>query len=192
MPGRIICMFACGALLVSGPVAAEEKSPKDESKKEEVLGLLMGYEYCPTKEDWEQIGPEAGFFLMEIASETGRPKIIRARAVLALRFFPGKETLEFITGLIGDDEQDEMIVRKGLYSLSRGFGKEALNEILGFLDHENPDIREAAVRAAAGVVCKKSLAALKRRLKVEKNEMVRKVLRDKIKDLQARLKKENG
>lgn len=164
---------------------------EENSKKSEVIGLLSGYEYEAGQEEWNEVGPDAKLILMEITGDTGQKKIIKARAILALAYFPDNETRQFLLNLVSDEKQDEKFIRKGLYALSSGFGKAVLADLGGFLSHENPDIRDASVRAISKIVCKKSLKLLKKRLKVEKNEMVREVLKKKIKYLKNRLKKKN-
>ena len=175
------------SLCLSAPARGEEPSTKDR-----VLELLKGYEYEPGKSDWDEIGPEAASVLMDIASDSGQIKIVRARALLALGFFPQDKVRIFIVDLLSLDEQDEMLVRKGLYALASGFGKDSLGDFALFMGHANDDVREAAARAVGKIVSWKSLKLLKKRVKVEKNERVLEVVKDQIRNLKQKLKKKSN
>jgi hypothetical protein len=156
------------------------------------MELLQGYEFEPGQSDWDEIGPGAASVLMDISSDSGQIKIVRARALLALRFFPLAEVKVFIVDLLSMDGQDEMLVRKGLHSLASGFGKSSLDDIAAFLDHKNPGVREAAARAVGKIVSWKSLKLLKQRAKVEENETVLEVVKDQIRNLKQKLKKKSN
>ena len=166
-------------------------SAEDKSQREKVLDLLTGYEFVADKQDWDEIGQGAGDILMEVFLDTGQPKIVRARAIMALRFFPDEAVKQFLLGILYKEDQDEKFLRKGLYALSRGFGKEVLGDIQKFLSHGNPDVREAAARSMGKITSRKSLNHLKKRLKVEKNDMVKKVIKQMIDSLKSELKKKN-
>jgi hypothetical protein len=180
--------IAAAAVLLLSPLSlsAGEKTGKDRA-----LELLMSYDTEPGKADWDQVGSDAGDILIEIASDAGRPKIVRARAILALSWFPGKKTREFLLGVVFTQDQDEMLVRKGLYALAGAFGESVVGDVGVFLDHENPDIREASARALGKIASKKALKLLRKRLKVEESEMVRAVLKKEITNLKEKLKKKN-
>jgi hypothetical protein len=181
---RYSACLLIASLCLSAPARGEEPSTRDR-----VLELLKGYEFEPGQSDWDEIGPEAASALMDIASDTDQIKIVRARALAALRFFPQTKVRTFIVDLLSMDEQDEMLLRKGLYALASGFGKDSLDDIALFLGHANADVREAAARAVGKIVSWKSLKLLKKRAKVEKNGMVLEVVKDQIKNLKQKLKK---
>jgi len=174
-------------LFLSAPARGEEQSTRDK-----VLKLLKGYEYEPGQSEWDEIGPEAASVLMDIASDPQQVKILRARALLALSYFPLAKVRVFMVELVSMEGQDEMVVRKGLYSLASAFGKNSLDDVAAFLGHENPDVREAAARAVGKIVSWKSLKLLKQRAKVEENAMVLEVVRDLIKNLKQKLKKKTN
>lgn len=179
-------LFIC-FLLLAAPARSEEPTTRDR-----VLELLQGYEFEPGQSEWDEIGPEAAPVLMDIASDSQQVKILRARALLALKFFPVAKVRAFMVELISMEGQDEMLVRKGLYALASAFGKNSLDDIAPFLGHENPDVREAAARAVGKVLSWKSLKILKARAKVEENEMVLDVLKAQIKNLKQKLKKKSN
>jgi hypothetical protein len=184
LTGRVLLVSTLFFMVASLPAGGEEKSKKDQ-----VLELLTGYEHVPGKDDWDQIGQDAEAILIEIVNDSQLLKIIRARAIFALRYFPDETCRKFLLAFVFMDKQDEMFVRKGLYSLSHAFGKGVLGDISLFLGHENPDVREASVRAMGKIVCRKSLKLLKKQLKIEKNEMVREVLKKEIEHLKSLMKK---
>jgi hypothetical protein len=177
-----------GIVLLAATAGAADQG----SKVDQVVALLSGYEYEASKADFDAVGPEAPAVLMQVASDAGLVKIIRARALLALRYYPGEKTKAFILGVVSAQGQDEMLVRKGLHALAAGFGKNALDDLAPFLEHENPDVREAAARAVGGIACKKALKLLTRRLAVEKNAMVLTVLKEQIAGLKKKIKKGAG
>ncbi|MFH1436928.1 MAG: HEAT repeat domain-containing protein [Pseudomonadota bacterium] len=177
-------------LLIPLPVALRA-SAEEKSQKAKVLDLLTGYEFTADKQDWDEIGQGARDILMEVFLDTGQKKIVRARAIMALRFFPDEAVKQFLLGILYKEDQDEKFLRKGLYSLSSGFGKEVLEDLATFLSHDNPDVREAAARSMGKIAGKKSLNHLKKRLKAENNEMVKKVIRQMIDSLKSELKKKN-
>ena len=166
-------------------------SAEDKSQKEKVLDLLTGYEFTADKQDWDAIGQGARDILMEVYLDTEQKKIVRARAIMALRYFSDEAVKQFLLGILYKEDQDEKFLRKGLYSLSSGFGKEVLKDLAIFLSHDNPDVREAAARSVGKIATKKSLNHLKKRLKAEKNEMVKMVIRQMIDNLKSKLKKKN-
>jgi len=174
-------------MLAAAPAQGGEQSTRDR-----VLELLQGYELEPGQSEWDEIGPEAAPVLMDIASDSQQVKILRARALLALKFFPVDKVMTFMVDLISMEGQDEMVVRKGLYALASAFGKNSLDHIAPFLGHENPDVREAAARAVGKVLSWKSLKLLKQRAKVEDNAMVLDVLKAQIKSLKQKLKKKSN
>jgi len=159
----------------------EGNTAENKNEVESVLELLMAYDIEPQKVDFDEVSSDAKSILMKVASDTGRPPVVRARAILALGYYPSSETKNFLKATVFTQGQNEMLIRKGIYALARGFGSSVCEDIGSFLFHSNPDIRETAVRALGILGSNKARKMLIRRLKEENNKMVKNAIQEVLK-----------
>ena len=172
-----IGLVVCG---LASPAFGQDVDPKVVSQVET---LLSGFEYVPTKADWDRVGPQAAVVLRKIAADTGAKKVQRARAISSLMFFPQSTTQTFLTSLIGEEGQPLVLRRKALRSLANGFGDRAIPTVEPFLSSKDAHLRKTAIKALGSIKTDKSRQLLQARLKVETSKVVKETIEKTLKKM---------
>lgn len=136
---------------VSNVSAQDVQTQPTEVSSPERLRLravLSGYETVPTAAQWRRSASAATpIELMAIVRDTHERGFVRQRALAALRYFPSRATHSFLLSFASAAGEVDLFVRTALLSLAHGFGAASLGEVLPFLSHAEPVVREGAAQA---------------------------------------------
>jgi hypothetical protein len=171
MTALMAMMMAVGICMFCAPAVAQADNQKVLSQVED---LLAGYEFVPKKEDWDRIGPAAAGVLKDIAADSARKKVQRARAVSSLAFFPQVETQRFLTTLLGEKTQSMTLRRKAMRALAFGFGSASIDTIKPYLSSNDPHLRATAIKSFGVIKTDQSVSLLSARLEVEPSKVLQK------------------
>lgn len=166
---RILVPFAL-ALLAAAPAPAFAQNGPTRAQ---VRQLLSGIEDTPSAEDWRRIGDGALPILIALYQDVDEPAYVRLRAVGATAAFPRRAVRTFLLGVARLEGQGDLYVREALFALARGFGRDAVQEVASFLAHDEPTVREGAALALGRIGGRAAEAALRARLRVERDRLVR-------------------
>ncbi len=135
--------------------------------------LLSGIEDVPTDAQWRRLGDGSLPVLIELYNDSSEAPFVRLRAVGAVGAFPRAAVRTFLLAVARVDGQNDLFVREAVVTLARAFGTEAASDLLPFLDHDEPVVREATARALGGMRATRVSRALRARLRVERAAEVR-------------------
>ncbi|HBQ12765.1 MAG: HEAT repeat domain-containing protein [Sandaracinaceae bacterium] len=159
------------ALLVAQTAAAQAAPSRDRVRQ-----LLSGIEDVPSDADWQRLGDGALPVLIDLYADGDEAPYVRLRAVDAVAAFPRTATRTFLLAVAQAEGQSDLFVRQAVLALARGFGRAALSDLRPFLAHDEAVVREAAARALGGIGGDEATAALRARLEVERDRVVREAL----------------
>jgi len=145
------------------------------SLREPVLAALGGVEDVPTAADLQGLGDNVPAELLEIAQDSSLSHTTRARAVIALGWFPNEPSRSWLVGTLGGG--DGILARKAAFALATGWGDEAVPLLQPALAADDVQLRLAAVRALGRVDSVRARASLDQRLAVETNATVQDTIR---------------
>lgn len=139
-------LLACGFLftVLSASLALGQSQPSSES----VLDMLSGYEYTPSGQDLEVLGPGVPGLLMQIIQDPEMMKYHRLRALGLLQYYPDRpEVQSFLTSLLSEKDLPSGFLRAAIRTLGRSAKGKAIDTLTPFLSSEDVHIREAAAQA---------------------------------------------
>jgi HEAT repeat protein len=169
MVWRCFSSAALAAALLLAPAAASATPPS----KAEVRQLLSGYEQTPGAATWRTLGPEALSVLIALYDDPSEAPYVRLRAVHAAGFYPTPATRTFLLAVARAPGQSDLFVRQAVLGLARAFGVRAVRDILPFLEHTEPVVREGAAAGLGRIGSDDAREALRARLVVERSDSVR-------------------
>jgi len=143
----------------------------DDATKQQVLGLLSGYEETASPDSLKALDGDVPGTLRAIASDATLTSTQRARAIHALGWFPEDDTRAFlVTQARGSNP---MFARKAIYALANGWGDQALDELTFALANHDVQTRMAAANALGTLGTPSAKLALEARLAHETDPTVR-------------------
>lgn len=157
-------------------LAAAPSAHADEALRTRCLDLLSAYETPATEADWRALGNGVDAELLAIAKDASLSHTRRANAIVALGYFPADTTRAYLAGLATGESNDGIFRRKAVYALATGYGEGALPELTAALGASDIHLRAAAARALGTVGTAAAKEALKARLAVEGDRMVKETL----------------
>jgi HEAT repeat protein len=166
-------VLAAAALSVSAPPASSAQAGPSRAQ---VRAMLSGVEDVPTDEAWRRLGEGALGVLIELYADPDEAPYVRLRAVGASGAFARPAARTFLLAVARAEGQADLFVREAVLSLGRAFGASALDELTPFLAHREPVVREATARALGRVGGPRAAGALRARLQVEREAVVREAL----------------
>jgi hypothetical protein len=186
MRGALVSSAIVLAVLVPLSASAQQTGLAPGAQ-EKLVGLLRAYEHVPTAEEFKALGegPLVRDALIRLAQSDEEAPLLRGNAVLALAFYPDAVTRRAVEGLLDRPELSDMILRRALATLARGWGEAGLSRIAAYLDDERDVVREAAAEALGTIGTPSALRALRRRLDSETAEAVQTTIRQQITRLEA-------
>ena len=150
---------------------AQSALAADDATKQQVLGLLSGYEETASPDSLKAIDGNVPGTLRSIASDTTLSATQRARAIHALGWFPDDETRAFLVAHAHGN--NPMFARKAIYALANGWGDQAIDELTVALANPDVQTRMAAANALGHVGTPSAKLALEARLAYETDPTVR-------------------
>ncbi|MGF1469214.1 MAG: HEAT repeat domain-containing protein [Sandaracinaceae bacterium] len=165
----VVLAAALGA--VARPAAAQEPL-----RTPEVRALLSGFEEAPDADAWARLGPSVIPALEAICRDPASLPFVRLRALAALGAFRTERSRRLLLDVARNADSDELAVREALRALGRAFGPAAVPDVVPFLRHRSPVVREGAARALAAVGTVEARRALDARRAVETDPGVRAAL----------------
>ena len=166
---RSLIVLSSLLLLAPSVAAAQSNGPT----RAQVRELLSGIEDVPSDADWQRIGERVIPILMELANDANEPPYVRMRAVSATAAFPRPAVRTFLVALGRAEGQGDLMIAQVVSALGRAFGDRALQELDGYLHHEEAVVREAAARQLGRLQSDRARTALRAQLRVERLPHVR-------------------
>jgi hypothetical protein len=168
---RILALLAVG-LLWTPALASAQNAPT----RAQVRQMLSGIEDTPSAQDWQRVGEGALPILIELYQDVDEPAYVRLRAVGATAAFPRRAVRTFLLGVARLEGQGDLYVREAVFALARGFGRDAVQDVASFLDHDDATVREGAAMALGRIGGRAAERALRARLPVERDRVVREAI----------------
>jgi hypothetical protein len=138
---------------------------------------LAGCEEGPDEAAVRSWGAEAPGALMAIGNDAAAPPHVRQRAVYALRHFRQRPAVrDYLRALAAVPGQGIFLLRAALDALVLGF--DDLPTAAGFLADARVEVRDGAAWSLARSTSPAARALLSERLRVERDETVRRTLTD--------------
>lgn len=145
----------------------------DEALRARCIDLLSAYEEPATAADWRALGDGAAVELLAIAQDGALSHTKRANAIVALGWFPNDAHRAFLAGMVATETQDSLFRRKAVYALGNGWADGALPELNAALAAPDVQLRAAAARVLGRIGTPAAQDALRARLALEGEGMVR-------------------
>lgn len=139
----LVALGALGATLAWSPAARAD----DDTKRRTVILLLSGYEYEPTLEDWERVGPDANRILVDVIGDRMLRPSLRLKALASLAWFPSKRSRAVLDEKLHGGESTDIERRVATRTLALAFGAEVVPDLQHFLQSPDRSRRESAIRA---------------------------------------------
>jgi hypothetical protein len=143
----------------------------EDPTKQEVLGLLSGYEETASPDSLKALGGDVPGTLRAIASDTALTSTQRARAIHALGWFPDEVNRAFLAAQARGG--NPMFARKAVYALANGWGDQAIDELTFALANPDVQTRMAAAHALGNLGTPSAKLALEARLPYENDPTVK-------------------
>lgn len=153
-------------------LAAASPAFADDALRAHCLEMLSAYEDPAGEAEWRALGTGAGAELLAIAKDSSLSHTKRANAVVALGWFPSDASRTYLNTLAGTDGES-LFRRKAVYALGNGWGDAAVSDIARALAAPDGQLRAAAARSLGKVGTPAAKDALRARLTVESDGMVR-------------------
>lgn len=162
--------LACLVVILAFPaVVSAQAAPSRDRVRE----MLSGIEHTPTDADWQRVGDGALPVLIDLYQSSTEPPYVRLRAVGATGAFPRPAVRTFLLAVARADGQTDLLVREAVVTLARAFGAASVGDLVPFLAHDEPVVREATATALGRIGTPDATAALRARLRVEREGAVR-------------------
>lgn len=145
---------------------------QEAGEREAVLAWLSHYHQVPTREQLEKASPQARQLLFEIAQDESAFLMHRHRALYALGAWADQEVYDYLQGLLADEDTEDGLRHHLLPIMAQSFGQEALQDLVPFLTHDDPQIRISAAGAIAHIPGEAPKEALLKAMDAEKHPMV--------------------
>ena len=165
------CALAC-------PAAAQQAT------RAQVEGDLAGVEQGPDAAAVRAWGADGPAVLMAIGNDPGVAPHVRQRAVFALRHYGARPAVrEYLRALAQVPGQGLFVLRAALDALV--LGCDDLATAAGFLGDPRADVRDGAAWALVRATKVEARALLAERLRVERDETVRRTITDGLRSMPA-------
>ena len=153
-------------VLALGQAAAAE-----DPSKEQVLGLLSGYEETASPDSLKALPGDVPATLRAIVADSSLTQTQRARAIHALGWFPDDTNRALLVAHARGG--NPMFARKAVYALANGWGDQAIDELTVALANPDVQTRMAAASALGHMATPSAKLALEARLAYETDPTVR-------------------
>ncbi len=171
----------------AGPRQPAKPAPiAPEGISASVNALLSGYEYVPSKSDWDRLGPAAFDELAKIWKDPAQKPTTRSRAVSSLALVNSPDAEPLLKSILSDVSVEAKYRSVAALALSVRLGEQSVPMLKPLLDDQEPRLRETAARALAQTRAASVPALLKTRLAREQNATVRDALETSLSRVSAR------
>ena len=150
---------------------AQSALAADDATKQQVLGLLSGYEETASPDSLKAVDGDVPGTLRAIASDSALTSTQRARAIHALGWFPDDANRAFLVAQARGG--NPMFARKAIYALANGWGDQAIDELTVALANPDVQTRMAAANALGHMGTPSAKLALEARLAYEADPTVK-------------------
>jgi len=147
---RITWTILLGLLLGAAPLAAQ---PADDAgaPRERWIRLLSGFEAPLPVEALREAGDKAFEPLVALVDDASVPPMVRRRAVLALGHVAHPALPELLKAWAHDPLREGKLRRRAVLALAQRAGAGALDDLTRVAADPDEGVREAALRALAGL-----------------------------------------
>jgi len=173
---RFLIMIALAAVaLVATPAFAQDShdapAPAEatpQAQKDQIILLLSGYHYFPTRDKLAAESPNAPQILIGIAEEASNLPSLRIQAIRALGLFADDAVAAtWFEARLAEGRLPEDLLRHTLTASLRGFGERALPWVEPYLGHPDPQVRMSAIHAIGSLAGENGRLVLEARRDME-------------------------
>ena len=150
---------------------AQSALAADDATKQQVLGLLSGYEETASPDSLKALSGDVPATLRAIVADSSLTQTQRARAIHALGWFPDDTNRAFLVAQARSG--NPMFARKAIYALANGWGDGAMDELVFGLANHDVQTRMAAAYALGNLDTPSAKLALEARLPLETDPTVK-------------------
>jgi hypothetical protein len=171
-------LLAAACTQTATPAAPVPTAALDPALREKLVGAFSGYEHQVTKEELDRLGspPLLVAALTSIYQDAEVEPVIRINALASLRFYPLPASRATLEHVLMARETTDAARRSAVKAYGVAFGVEAVPMLDRLLDHPELHTRNAAAGTLAAIPDEKAQHALRRRLPMEKEALVRKTI----------------
>lgn len=164
-------------VLAARPSAASPEAGPASPERAKIEGYLQSHDVASAA-DLRGILPAPEKVLMTVASDSHADKLVRARAVAALRLLPSPAVQEFLMKVVQDkatatDAADRLIVRRAAIALGWMAGTDAPELLAALFANEDAEVRVDAVLGISMSRAEGAATVLRKQLAVESSARVR-------------------
>ena len=175
--------------LLAAPAAASPDAGHAKSERARVESYLESHDVSSAAEV-RGVSPSPDKTLIAIASDEHAERLIRSRAVAALRFLPSSDVQEFLTKLIQDkatatDPTDRLILRRAAIAVGWMAGADAPDLLATLFANEDVEVRVDAVLGISMSRAGTATGTLRKQLAVESAPRVRQQIERQLVALEA-------
>lgn len=174
MMSRVVVSLAFSFSLVacssapSHAAASSQTSP--QASRAQVEGLLSGYEYMPSLDDLNRLGPGVTDRLVEISTDLGALNLHRMRALKLLAHYADQPKVHnFLDQFVDKTDQPFAYRRAALISLGSVPDGKSIPRIATFLHSPDIQVRSAAAQALAQTKDRQAATLLRQAAAAEKD-----------------------
>lgn len=176
-PAMLVSLSLSALVLTTAPAAAAPEVGQTKPARAKVESYLESHDVAAAA-DLRGILPAPEKTLMAIASDDHAARLLRARAVAALRLLPSPSVQEFLEKLVEDkatatDATDRLIVRRAAIALGWMAGADAPELLAALFANEDAEVRVDAVLGISMSRAESAAGTLRKQLAVETSPRVR-------------------
>jgi hypothetical protein len=179
------CFAAAGGCATqASKSSAEETRARPQvtpaALREQVEGLLNGYERMPTDEEWKRIGPDALGVLEQIYLDATALPSRRTRAVASMAQVDNPAAADKLKEILQDGRVDVQYRSTAALALGSRMGSSAVPALEPALKDRDGRVREASARAMARLGSPEARRSLEEQLAKEEDPAVREVIQQSL------------
>jgi HEAT repeat protein len=173
----LVSLALSAFVVVAAPATASPDAGQPRPERAKVEAYLQTHDVASAAE-LRGVLPAPEKTLMIVTSDEHEDRLVRARAVAALRLFPSPAVQEFLERVVQDkatatDATDRLIVRRAAIALGWMASADAPEILAALFANEDPEVRLDAALGISMSRAEAAVAILRKQLVVETSPRVR-------------------
>ncbi len=171
---QTLCLSLVCVVLGASYASAQATPAPSQAARDQVVMMLSGYEFFPTRAQLEAASPEVAEILVTLIQDADQLPSLRVRAIDALGLFSDDPVAAIhFERVLAVGEMEETYLRHSLTSSLKAFGPRALPWVQPYMSHADMQTRLDAAYATARFGGADGVEMLRLRKSLEKDPFVR-------------------